>query len=461
MNKRQVIILWLIAAALGVAVAAVKIGQRGATASATQRAPGDTLLADFPARDVAAIEIRGADESTSLALADGAWTVADRDGYPANTSAVNELLRNLTEIKVAQGIEAGPSFASHFGMDPEAPAAEDRGVTATFRNAAGAELATVSFGKNITGAAPASPFGGGAAGRFIRNHADESGFYAVNELFPTLSTDPKRWLQDGFIRIEKIKSVSVTEPNGEQPAWTVTRDDENADFSLASSIGEEAADSDATAPLKNLFSFSRFDDVIPAAMTGERVHNAEERTATITTFEGFTYTLRFAPLQQAEPEEDEDGMSMPTPENYALTVEVAADLPAERNKAEGETEDDAAAKDAAFASRRAELAERLAKEQKLAGRTFEVGKFTIEALLKPRSELVAPAGEVPNAAAPELPANAAFPTQPPVTATTRPIEAVTPPIAIPPLEIPAGDEDGAPADEETPVEPADEEEGAE
>lgn len=460
MNKRQVIILWAIAAVLGIAVAAMKIGQSESSASATHRSPGQTLLGEFPKRDVAAIEILGADETTTLALADGTWTVADRDGYPARTTMVGEFLDALADTKVAQGIEAGPSFASHFGMDPEASDAEDRGVTATFRDAAGTELATVSFGKSIAGGAPDSPWGGGAAGRFIRNHADESGFYAVNEMFPTLSADPKRWLNDGFLRIEKIKSVSVTEAGSGETAWTVIRDDENGEFSLVSSVGEEAADEDATAPLKSLFSYSRFDDVIPAAQVSERVDEDQARTATIVTFEGFTYTIRFAPIDRPAPVQDEDGMSMPAPEHYAMSVEVAAELPAERKIEEGETEDDAAAKDAAFTNRRNELAERLAGEQKLGGRTFEVGKFTIEALLKPRTELAAPAGATPSlgtapAGQPGQMRQIDQPASPPVTATTRPIEAVTPPIAIPPLTAPEAEPDEPEAEPAGTAEPTD------
>ena len=44
MNKRQVIILWVIAIALGGAVTALKLTQKDTTKSATQRAAGrDTL----------------------------------------------------------------------------------------------------------------------------------------------------------------------------------------------------------------------------------------------------------------------------------------------------------------------------------------------------------------------------------------------------------------------------------
>ena len=49
MNKRQVIILWAIAIALGGGVAAVKLSQNQSTHSATKRAAGQKLFESFPA----------------------------------------------------------------------------------------------------------------------------------------------------------------------------------------------------------------------------------------------------------------------------------------------------------------------------------------------------------------------------------------------------------------------------
>ena len=197
MNKRQVIILWIIAIALGSAVGVMKLTQKDTTKSATNRTAGQTLFESFPATDVAAVEIQGAGGVVNLARKDGKWVVAERDGYPANATYVNEFIRTLTELKITRGMEAGPSFAPRFGMDEGSSNAEDRGLTATFKDASGKELAKLSLGKNIeSGAADANPFGGGGAvGRYIRNHADESGFYAVSELFPSVSDDPTRWLE--------------------------------------------------------------------------------------------------------------------------------------------------------------------------------------------------------------------------------------------------------------------------
>lgn len=418
MNNRTVATLWIIAAVLGLAVATLKFVQGRGQQESTDRKPGETLFASFPATDIAHIEIEGADSTATLAKKDGAWTVAERDDYPANNRNVNDLVRTLSELKVTQGIQAGPSFAPRFGMDTTASNSESRGITATFKDAAGKELATISFGKNLESVS-ASPFGGGASGRYIRNHADESGFYAVSEIFGTLTDQPNNWLDDEFIRLEKIKSIALSKPASDDIDWTVTRDDEATDFQFANASNGEKADPAATAPLKSLLSFARFDDVVPAAEIDKRATPEKLQTATVTTFEGFTYTITLQPAKPVEDSSTDPESEAPASDNYLFSFQVAAELPSERKKTEGESEDEAAAADQIFTERLEFLTERLEKSRKLEGRTFEISKFTLEALLKDRAALIsqAPASDEPQVPAPS-PGTTAF--TPPIEIPARP-----------------------------------------
>ena len=70
MSTRQVIALWIIAVALGLAVAGIKLSEHPPLAEAAARQRGDTLLADFPATRVATIELGSAGEQTTLKLTD-------------------------------------------------------------------------------------------------------------------------------------------------------------------------------------------------------------------------------------------------------------------------------------------------------------------------------------------------------------------------------------------------------
>lgn len=440
MNKRQVTILWVIAIALGAAVAAVKLSQNTSTRSATNRVHPQTLFESFPGAEVSTIGIQGAEGSVTLAKKDAEWTVVERGGYPANKTYVNDFIRTLGDLKVTQGMEAGPSLAPRFGMDESAAKPEERGLTATFKDAGGKELAKISLGKNIEGAADPSPMGGGSAvGRYIRNHADDSGFYAVSEMFPSVSSDAKRWLADDFISPEKIKSITLSQTGKTDTAWKLTRDGEEAEFKLEGASAIEVLDSKVSGPLKSLFSYARFEDVVPADKVAERIQAAGKRTATIETFEGFTYTITISPTKSADtaPAPVSPGAVPPAPENYLLTVDVAAELPKERKKEASEKPEDAKTKDTAFTDRMKTLAEKLAKEKAFTGNTFEVGSSLVEPLLKQRAALITQATPPPAAGAESggvqsLPGGMIA--RPPHSGTTPPIEAVTPPISVPPVE---------------------------
>ena len=418
MNKRQVTILWVIAIALGAAVTAVKVSHNQSTRSATKRSQGQTLFDSFPANDATSIEIQGATGSVTLSKKDGKWGVTQRDGYPANNTFVNDFIRTLGELKITLGMEAGPSFAPRFGMDETATKPADRGLTATFKDSAGKEIAKVSLGKNIDSNSAPSPMGGSSAvGRYVRNHADDSGFYAVSEMFPSVSDDAKRWLDSGFINPEKINAITLSQPGKSEIDWKLTRDDENAEFKLDAAAATEVPDTAVTSPLKSLFSYASFDDIVPTHQVSERIDTEAKRTAIIETIEGFTYTIQISPTK-------------PATDNFLLTVEVAAEIPKERKKSEGEKPEDAKTKDTAFSERQKILTEKLTKEKALAGITFQVAKSTVDPLLKDRAALITkatppPADGAPTGSVQELPGGVIA--RPPTSATT-------PPISVPPAD---------------------------
>ncbi|HEY1121386.1 MAG TPA: DUF4340 domain-containing protein [Haloferula sp.] len=451
MNKRQVVVLWIVALVLAAAAFITRSGKSKGFESKTERSRGQTLLNDFSADQVAKIKVSSGENATTLVRKDGKWTIEERGGYPAKTSAVNEFLRSLAEVKVTEGIEAQPSLAPRFGMDPKSSKPEERGTEAVLMNDAGAELAHVTLGKNLQSAgedpmaAMMGGGGGGSTGRFIRNHTDESGVYKVSEMFSALSPEPKSWLNDEFVKIEKIKSISVSDAGqADKINWKVTRDDENGEFKIDSPKPGENLESTVATSLKTLFSFARFEDVVSADDAAKNAKPAEKRTAKIETFEGFVYTITVEPTEAEKPKEPATPDAPAPEENYLMTVNVEATLPTERKKEEKESAEDAKAKDTAFANRKAELEKRLAAEKAMAGKVFKVTRYTVEALLKLRSE-VAPQ-QAPGGAATPTPgpgAGLVMPQQggamtppiqvPPPAPRRKPVEAVTPPIAIPPL----------------------------
>jgi hypothetical protein len=388
MKPRTVITLWLVAIVLAVTIFVVKQSDSGSRRDSTKRSPGQTLLEEFPVEKTANIEITGAEKSVTLTKKDGSWSVSQRDGYPANPINVNTLLRSLAELTVTQGIQAGPSFAPRFGMDEKSTQAETRGVTASFKDADGKNLALVSFGKNLESSTAPSPYGGAASGRYVRNHADESGFYAVSELFSSLSDQPKNWLAEDFLNITKIKTISVSQAGSEKNEWELSRADEAADFTFSNAFPGLKVDSTAAAPLKTLLASASFEDLVPAAEIAARSTAEKLQKAIITTFDGFTYTLTL------QPEKGSD--------NFLLSFTVTAELAKERVKAKDEKPEEAEAAQKAFEASQKALAESLAKTKKLEVHTFVVSKTSIDALLKTRTELI-DKGKGPEAQAPQQP----------------------------------------------------------
>jgi len=408
MNPRQVTVLWIIAVALAIAVALVKVNQQSARDTATNRSPGDTLFEKFPAENVASVALTSTKGTITIKKQGDGWVVVERDDYPARATNVLSLMRTLSELKVVQAMEAGPSFAPRFGMDENSRTPEERGITATFADASGKEIARVSVGRILE-----------SGGRFVRNHGDESGFYTVNDMLHMFDGEPIRWIDDSFLRPEKISSVRVAEAaNPGVSLWHVKRDSEDADFRFADGAPGETLEAAANDALKRLMSFARFQDVVPAAkVESTTADSAAPRVATVETFEGFTYTFTIAPAKPVEVDDD-SGMP-PAPDDQLLSVSVEATLPGERKKSDDETEESAAELDKAFAERHATLTEKLEKEQALAGRTFRVTNSVVEQLLKNRDDITTGPPEVED---PAVSANAG-------NGTTTAV--YTPPISIP------------------------------
>ena len=400
MNKRQVTILWVIAIALGAAVTAVKLSQNKSTGSATQRAAGQTLFESFPASEAATIEIQGATGAVTLAKKDAKWVVVQRDNYPANITFVNDFIRSLSDLKITLGMEAGPSFAPRFGMDETASKPDDRGLTATFKDAAGKEIAKVSLGKNIESGAAPSPMGGSnSVGRYVRNHADESGFYAVSEMFTSVSDEAPRWLDSGFISPEKIKSITLSQVGKTDARMETHPRRRGSGVQARRSHRHRSAGHRRHRPAQEPLLLRPFRRR-RACRQGRRARRRGQTHRHHRDLRGLHLHREHHAYQTWHPPAaTSPDAAPPAADNYLVTVDVTATLPKERKKEDGEKPEDAKTKDTAFADRLKSLTEKLAKEKAFAGITFEVAKSSVDPLLKERDALITKATP-PTAAAP-------------------------------------------------------------
>lgn len=403
MSKKTVIILWIFVFVLAAGVISLKSRKGDSGEAQTDRHRGETVLASFPATEVSSIQIKGAEQSVTLEKSADGWIVVERGNYPANFTNINNLLRTIESVKISHAIEAGPSYGKRFGMDLTSKKPEEHGVQLTFLKADKSNAATIFLGKDSTG-----------GGRYIQNAADTSGIYVTSESFPTASANPKDWLNEAFIAVDKINSVAVTAAGKpEQVEWKLTRADENAEFAFEGAAATEKLDTAATEMYKTLLSAARFQDVT-STQASVVEQSPERRVATITTTDGFTYTLTLlakpalkVPDALAQPGEE----PAPAEENFQMTVKVEGKFATARTKPADEKPEDAKAADEAFQASLKTLQEKLKTEQAYQGRVYELSKYTIDALLKPRAELLQKAAADPGAA-------------------TQPAEATTPPVSI-------------------------------
>lgn len=400
MKSRTVIILWSLAIVLGVIACIVQFGGDDESATRTRLAPGDKLLPGLPIRDIAEVTVSQGDDTTVLKRLDGGtWGVAERAGYPVNHEKLRNLLGALSELVVTQGYPADSGHFARFGLVEKSGKESERGLRVTMEKADGTVAADVFLGK----------FSGTSrvGGRFTRTVSDDSGVYAVGETFPGITAKPKDWLSTDFLRLDKIKTIALAAPGdpGFKP-WQLKRHpntdgsvNENGQFTLAGMAADETMQLTSTNPLRNLFSYAGFRDVLAKEQADETSNPDAKlrRVATVTTFDGLTYTLTFWP-QKDKPKAPKADPRLPAVQSdYLLTVEVAGEAP----------KDDAG---------KTAFGVKLAAAKALEGHIYQVSQSTVSPLQKKRSDFVKsknrPTAVTPPIRVPALPDPGEAPAQP-------------------------------------------------
>ena len=494
MNNRQLITI-LVALGL-VAVGVVwKFSSGSGTASGRQSLALDRALPDFPLNEVVSIQIKNQKEEVNLALQGETWGVKERDAYPANFDFVKDLVTKAHDLRVIEQVKIGQSQLGRLQLvSPAAETAKEAkpeqvGTLVIFKKANDQELGRMLLGKSIEReASPDNPFFnvGGASGRFVQVGEVTDTAYKVKEAFSSLNVDVKGWLEKSFISPSGgLKSIEVKVADPADQSWKVEKEKEGADAVLADKKEGEQIDPEKVKQAGSAFSSAYFTDVATAAEKDKSGLDAPLRTATVSFFDGFTYTLKIG--NKAKPDDENSDYYMMVSAAYtplpAPSAPAAAEPPAEPQPTpapEGETADqkterekkDADARTAweqakqsiesaktqyeselkQWEDAKTKKEERLAKEKTFEGRTYIVSKYTVDWFLKDRSHFkaAAPAASAPGAAAapatPSLPD--LFPAGGPRPDAPKPIEAVTPPIKV---EIP---QPQIPEPKESPVQPA-------
>lgn len=337
---------------------------------------GGKVFADFPLNDVTAITITGASNTLNLAKVgegtDSKWTVADRGGYPANYDTISELLRKAWELKVLRPIKVGPSQLGSLELI-EPGQGQGAGVLIAFKGRDGQPLHRLLLGKQHLrdSGQQSSPFGGGSFpdGRYVMPDGKAESVALVQEPFSSIATEASSWLQRDFFKVEKIKSIAVTTTN----SWKVSRETETGEWQLAGAKDEEKLDTAKTGSFNYALSSPSFEDVVLDPKLEDLGLVTPQRIA-IETFDGFNYTV--------------DAGKKEGDESYFLKLQVTAELAAERTPGADEKPEDKERLDKEFKENQDKLKEKLAKEQAHGKWVYKVSNWTLNSILKDRSELL-------------------------------------------------------------------------
>ena len=207
---------------------------------------------------------------------------------------------------------------------------------------------------------------------------------------------PEDWLKKDWFKVEKLKSISVTTTNATNN-WKLARESETGEWKLADAKKDEALDNGKSGTATSAFSYPSFNDV--ATNTAPGANGMDKPvTATLETFDGFTYTAKVGGKSGEE--------------NYFFQIAVAGNFPKERTPGKDEKPEDKEKLDKEFAESRKKLEEKLKADKAFEKWTYVVAKWTVDPLLKERKDLLMEKKEEPKKEEPKKEEKPAAPPAP-------------------------------------------------
>jgi hypothetical protein len=378
MNRKQLGILLVLGAVLGVLGLYVTRRNAASYQSSGEGGAGKKLLPDFPINDVARIAIKQGTNELNVVKQDESWSVRERYGYPANFQEVSDFLRKIWDLKIVQTEQIGPSRYSKLEL-VEPGKGTNSGTLVEFRDKSDKALKSVLLGKKhvrkAENASP-SPLGGSEGwpdGRYVLVMDGPKDVAVVSDALSEVETKPDRWLNKDFFKVEKIKTISVTHTNATN-SWKLMREAENGPLTLADAKPPEQLDTGKSSPAGNALSFPSFTDVVSPRAKPDETGMDHPVVAKIETFDGFNYTVKVG----AKTNED----------NYCFNMNVSADLPKERTPGKDEKAEDKEKLDKEFKEKMSKLEDKLKQEKAFEKWTYLVSKWTVDPLLKERKDLL-------------------------------------------------------------------------
>jgi cell division septation protein DedD len=211
MSRRGLVVLVIALVVLG---ALAFFGQRARSPAAI--AEGGAIVPGLQAalNDIDRVTIKKAGGETVATIEKHAsgWTVAEKNGYPADVTKLRQNLRALAEAKILETKTANPAFYDKLGV-VDITDAKATGLAITIA-ASGKDLGTLILGDAK-----------GTKQRYARR-ANEAQSYLIDR-DPSLPKTAAQWLDGGIVDVRgnRVKQVTIKHPDGE----TVTISKPSAD----------------------------------------------------------------------------------------------------------------------------------------------------------------------------------------------------------------------------------------
>ena len=383
MNRKQFALLLFLLVVLGIGGLLVYQRQNEAR-SAGDPSIGKKLLPDLPVNDVTHISIAQGANALNLVKKDNLWRVRERNDYPANYSEISDFLLKAKDLKVVQSEKVGPSQLTRLSLVPGE--GTNAALVVDLKDKNDKSIQSLLLGKkHMQKSNRPSPFGdmgdsggGWPDGRYVKVSGKSDAVAVINDALTSIEPKPEQWLNKDFFKVEKVRAISVTFPVATN-SWKVSRDTESAEWKLAEAKPGEQLDSSKTSGLSNPLSSPSFSDVDTASKP-EQLGLDSPTTVNLDTFEDFSYALK---------------VGRKTNDNYALTLIVSAQIPKERTAGKDEKPEDKTKLDKEFKEKQKKLEDKLAQEKAYEKWTYLVSTWTLDSLLKERSQLMVEKKEEP------------------------------------------------------------------
>lgn len=248
---------------------------------------GRPLLPELRIAEVAAIRIVEPKRRLTVERRDEGWTIAEREGFPADLAKVREFVLKLAALKVGQTDPIGEKDRARLNLD-------DSGTRVELAAQDGKALATLVVGKKYWKREPENPEKAPVAdGRFVGLPGEPQRAYLVSDALVQASTRSADWIDRTAFKVEKVKSLEVRTPDG--GGYRIERSGDNADWRMDGLGAGEKVDAGRANAASYSLSLLELADVAPKGAQDTGLDKPTLINAT--TFGGRTYAIRVGRLQ--------------------------------------------------------------------------------------------------------------------------------------------------------------------